>query len=90
MLDNSTIGDLDPNSTGIRFYDETNALIFTAPVDQSIPGFAVNIGAVGNVKTILLPSTAFYDNITVVPEPGAAISLITGLGVLLSLRRRCA
>lgn len=88
VLDNSTFGDLDPNSTAIQFYDENNVLLFSAPADQSVAGFTVNVGAVGDVKTIVLPATAFYDNLTVVPEPGSAITLTMGAGMLLSLRRR--
>jgi hypothetical protein len=87
-LDNSTLGDLDPASTAIKFYDENNVLLFTAAVDQSVPGYTVDVGAVGDVKTILLPATAFYDNVTVVPEPGSIALLVTGLGVLAGIRRR--
>jgi hypothetical protein len=32
--------------------------------------------------------TAFYDNVTVVPEPSAAISVIGGIATPLSVRRR--
>ena len=87
-LDNSTNGDLDPASTAIKFYDDNNNLLYTAPVDQSVSGYALNLGPIGDVKTILLPGTAFYDNITVVPEPGSALSLVSGMMMLLSLRRR--
>jgi hypothetical protein len=46
------------------------------------------VGALSNVKTIVLPSTAFYDNIAVVPEPGSAVAFLGAAGMLLGFRRR--
>jgi hypothetical protein len=85
-LDNSTFGNL--SGTDVQFFDASNALLFSAPVNQSTPGFTVNVGAIGPVKTVLLPPTAFYDNIAAVPEPTTAAALIGGFGMLLGLRRR--
>jgi hypothetical protein len=85
-LDNSTFGNLA--NTDVQFFDASNALLFSAPVNQSTPGFTVNVGAIGPVKSVLLPPTAFYDNIAAVPEPSTAAALIGGVGLLLGLRRR--
>jgi hypothetical protein len=86
VLDNSTLGDLI--DTSIRFYNASNTQIASISTNQSTPGFVASIGAVNNVKSILLPSTAFYDNITVtpVPEPGTLAIPAVLAGVLL-LRR---
>lgn len=85
-LDHSTLGSL--SGTDVQFFDASNALLFSAPVNQSTPGFTVNVGAIGPVKTVLLPPTAFYDNIAAVPEPSTAAALLGGAGMLFGLRRR--
>ncbi len=85
-LDNSTFGNL--SGTDVQFFDASNALLFSAPVNQSTPGFTVSVGAIGAVKTVLLPPTAFYDNIAAVPEPTTAAALLGGTAMLVGLRRR--
>ncbi len=85
-LDNSTFGDLGDRP--VEFYDAAFGLLYSAPADQTVPGLIVNVGALSNVKTIVLPSTAFYDNIAVVPEPGSAVTFLGAAGMLLGFRRR--
>lgn len=85
-LDNSSFGNL--TDTDIRFYGANDALIFSAPVNQATPGAIVNVGALNNVKTIVLPTTAFYDNVAVVPEPSTGLCVLGGLGMLMARRRR--
>lgn len=85
-LDNSTFGDLSDRP--IEFYDAAHGLIHSESADQTIPGLVLNVGALSNVKTIVLPSTAFYDNIAVVPEPGSAVAFLGGASLLLGRRRR--
>lgn len=85
-LDNSTLGDL--GNRPIEFYDAANNLLYSAPVDQSIAGYTVNVGALSDVTTVVLPPTAYYDNVAAVPEPTAFIALLGGTGLLLGLRRR--
>jgi hypothetical protein len=84
-LDNSTLGDLF--GTEVNFYDEFDVLLASIGVNQSTPGFIISADNVGLVKTILLPSTAFYDNITAVPEPGTAL-VGAALGLVAVFRRR--
>jgi len=86
-LDNSTLGDLV--NTAVKFYGASNNELFSADVNQSTPGATVNVGYIGEVKTIMLPSTAFYDNVQVVPEPATFVSLMAGAGLLAMRRRRC-
>ncbi len=84
-LDNSGFGDL--SDSPILFFDENNNLLFSASVDQTIAGLTVSTGALSNVKTVVLPGNAFYDNVTVqaVPEPGTCA--LIGLGVAATLLR---
>jgi hypothetical protein len=85
-LDNSTLGGLF--GTAIEFYGAAHNLLFSLPVNQSIPGAFVEVGPLTGVKTIALPGNAFYDNVAAVPEPGTCASLLGGVGVLLTWRRR--
>lgn len=67
-LDTSTFGNL--GNSPIQFFDADNNLLSSINVDQTVPGFVGSGTNLGLVKTILLPPTAFYDNLTAVPEPG--------------------
>ena len=60
-------------------------------------GLVVNIGAVSGVRSIVLPATAFYDNLSIsyttssaIPEPSsyAALAGLAGLGLAVVRRRR--
>ncbi len=97
-LDNSTFGNIQQIGgnpafgTNILFYDATDNLIGYIGLDQSIAGFTVtnDLGSYSNVSKIILPSGAFYDNLSfnaqAVPEPGT--TLLGSLWVLALLRRR--
>jgi hypothetical protein len=86
-LDNSTFGNL--SGTDVQFFDVSNSLLFSAPVDQSTPGFVVNVGAIGAVKSVLLPPTAFYDDITFAAVPEPSLAALLGLSVpFFAMRRR--
>lgn len=87
VLDNSTLGALGPQN--IEFYDASDTLLYSLPTNQSIPGFTVSYdGLITGVSKVVLPGSAFYDNVSVVPEPSAAASLLGGLGLLLGWHRR--
>lgn len=81
ILDNSSFGDLDPAQTAVKFYDVSNALLATIGANQTIPGFSISADNIASVKTVLLPSTAFYDNVEIapVPEPGTLFFGVIGL-----------
>lgn len=93
-LDNSTFG--TPFGTFVEFYDANDILIGSIGVDQTVAGYAVaDLGTYANVSKILLPSGAFYDNLSftansaaAVPEPGRATLLGLGLAVAFLRRRR--
>lgn len=88
VLDNSTQGNLGPQT--VAFYDAADTLLYSTSIDETVPGFTINTSGtpISGVSKIVLPNNAFYDNITVVPEPGAFASLTGGAGLLLALRRR--
>lgn len=89
-LDNSTLG--TPFGTEIGFYNSADVLIYSILVDETTAGFSVNEAlALSDVRKVVLPSGAFYDNVTfgaaAVPEPSRA--LLLGLaGVVVVSRRR--
>jgi PEP-CTERM motif len=96
-LDNSTQGNIQQTGgnpafgTNILFYDAADHLIGFIGVDQTVAGFSVaDIGTYNSVSKLILPSGAFYDNMSfnaqAVPEP-SAIGL-AGLGILALLKRR--
>jgi len=97
VLDNSAFGNIqqtggDPAfGTNILFYDAADNLVGFIGVDQTVPGFTVADGSTfENVSKVVLPSGAFYDNVSfaaqAVPEPSAAA--LGALGLLMLFKRR--
>jgi hypothetical protein len=82
-LDNSSLGDL--SSRSIDFVNGATVQ-FSQATDQTNPGLVVNVASVSGVRAIVLPTTAFYDNLgftytTAIPEP-ATYAGLAGLAVL--------
>lgn len=97
VLDNSGFGNIPQTGgnpafgTNILFYDAADTLIGFIGVDQTVSGFTVvDGGTYNNVSKVILPSGAFYDNVSfnaaVVPEPTSAA--LACLGALALLKRR--
>lgn len=97
FLDNSDYGNYQQTGgnpafgTNILFYDAADTLIGYIGLDQTVSGFTVaDTGTYGNVSKLILPSGAFYDNLsfsaTAVPEPTTA--LLGGLGLFALFKRR--
>jgi hypothetical protein len=92
-LDNSSFGDLF--ATNIDFVNGAT-VAFSMPVDQTSPGLIVNVGSVSGVRAIALPTTAFYDDLSIsftaaaIPEPStyAVFAGLAGLALALVRRRR--
>lgn len=91
MLDNSTLG--TPFGTEIGFYNAADLLLYSLPIDQTVSGLTVSETlALSGVSKVVLPSGAFYDNLsfgaTAVPEPSRAMLLgLTATGLVLRRRR---
>lgn len=75
-LDNDTFGGANES---VLFYDASDSLLLSAPVDQTVAGFQLNTGIIGNVSKVVLPSGGLYDNVSAVPEPGVGMLLVGGL-----------
>lgn len=97
FLDNDSFGTTPTTGgnpafgTNILFYDAADTLIGFIGVDQLTPGFVVADGnTFNNVSKIILPSGAFYDNVSftanAVPEPTSAA--LACLGALAMFKRR--
>jgi hypothetical protein len=96
-LDNSGFGNIQQTGgnpafgTNILFYDAADNLVGFIGVDQTVSGFSVaDVSTFENVSKVVLPSGAFYDNVSfsaqAVPEP--SVTAIGGLGLLMLFRRR--
>lgn len=84
-LDNSSFGDFNRS---ILFYDNADVQLASLPLAQTTAGGTYSLSApLVGVKKIVLPTTGFYDNLVMVPEP--SMTMLAGLGALgLGLRRR--
>lgn len=89
-LDNSGFGNLVP--ADLLFLDATGLILATLVADQTVPGYVASwSGALYGVSGILLPSGAYYDNISysAVPIPPAAVLMFSALSALgFSARRK--
>jgi hypothetical protein len=91
MLDNSTLG--TPFGTEVGFYDAADLLLYSLPINETISGLTVNETlALSGVSKVVLPSGAFYDNLsfgaTAVPEPSRFMLLgLTAAGMTFRRRR---
>ncbi len=86
-LDNSTLGTLF--GTSIEFYNALDALIWSIPVDQTVAGFSVNESlALLGVSKIVMPSGAFYDNVSITATPEPSRIILLGVGALCAFGRR--
>ncbi len=102
FLDNSSFGNIPQVGgnpafgTNVLFYDAADTLIGFIPVDQTVSGFSVaDLGTFNNVSKVILPSGAFYDNLSfnaqAIPEPTSALMGAFGvLAILTGHRRRTA
>jgi hypothetical protein len=99
FLDNDSYGNIATTGgnpafgTNILFYDAADTLIGYIGVDQLTPGFVVaDSGIFNNVSKIILPSGAYYDNLsftaTAVPEPASAGLALLGAVTMLKRRRK--
>ena len=68
---------------------------FSENTDQNVPGLVVNVASVAGVRSIVLPTTAHYDNLafnvtaSAIPEPAsfAVLADMAGLGLAAARRR---
>lgn len=89
ILDDSPFG--TPGDWKIQFFNAADSLVGEISLDQTQPQFLAELGAtpLGSVKKILLPSGAYYDDVTLnVPESGPGMAGLGGLGLLGSWFRR--
>ncbi|MDX2186458.1 MAG: hypothetical protein SFV32_05970 [Opitutaceae bacterium] len=85
-LDNSTFGTLFTQD--VLVYGAGNTVIASQSIDQTVPGLLVDLAINAEVSSILLPSSAFYDDLTVIPEPSTYAANAGLVSLALALRRR--
>lgn len=88
-FDNSTFGGATNQS--ILFLDSSAQIIGQASLASAGTGFSASLGQpLGSISAVMLPSGAFYDNISVttVPVPAALPLFLSALGTLGFFRRR--
>ena len=96
-MDNSTFGNIPTTGgnpafgTNVLFYDAADALLGFIALDQTVSGFNISddSSVFSNVSKVILPSGAFYDNVSftaTIPEPTSAA--LACLGTLALFKRR--
>lgn len=88
-LDNSTLGDILPSS--LFFLGDHKTILGELSFDQTLPGLTASwTGSLLGVRDIVLPSGAFYDDMTIttVPVPASLPLLLSALGMMVLARSR--
>ncbi len=82
-LDNNAFGDANAS---VRFYDANDVLVDEVALDQTVAGYRFRY--TGSFDHALLPSGAYYDDLSVVPEPASFVALAVGAVGLYRRHRR--
>ena len=83
-LDRNAFGD---PSASVRFFDASGVLVDSVTLDQTVPGLRFTYSAKA-FDHVLLPSGAYYDDLTIAPVPEPASLAALAIGALGLARRR--